>query len=114
MAYCELRYILPCYLQPMQGLQQGQTFPSTIFSIVLRKTVHPSVSVPWRGMKEKVCATEVRDDPSDRIHVTTVDNVPGQLFSSGAQFDVTVRHVFRRREGHFEQLLGLCTVQSVC
>jgi hypothetical protein len=51
-------------------------------------------------MKEKLFATKVRvcDDLINSVHVTTADIVPGQLFSSGVQFDVTVRSVFRRRE----------------
>jgi hypothetical protein len=41
-----------------------------------------SVSVPWRGMKEKVCATEVRvcDNLINRIQATVADIVSGQLF----------------------------------
>jgi len=60
-----------------------QTFSCRIFSMSATKDcVHPSVSVTWRGMKEKVYATEVRvcDDVINRIQVTAADIVPGQMF----------------------------------
>jgi hypothetical protein len=68
--------------------------------------VHPSISEPWRGMKRTVYAAEIRvcDDQIKCIQVTTADTVPGQLFSSGTQFDVTESGV-QVEGGHFEQLL---------
>jgi hypothetical protein len=62
--------------------------------------LHPSRPVPWKGMMDKVYATEVRvcDDIINHIWVTVADILPGQLFSSGAQSDVTVTRVFRLRE----------------
>jgi hypothetical protein len=64
---------------------------------VLSKTVHPSISLPWPGIKVNVYGAEVRvcDDLINRTQETIV---PGQLFLSGAQFDVTVSRVFMRRE----------------
>jgi hypothetical protein len=53
-------------------------------------------------MKEKVQDTEVRDrdDLANRIEMPAADIVPRKLVSvSGAQINVTVRRVYRRRDG---------------
>jgi hypothetical protein len=56
--------------------------------VATQDCVHPSISVPWRGMKEKVYATEVRvcDDLINCIHLTAADIVRGQLFRQGLNF----------------------------
>jgi hypothetical protein len=65
-----------------RGCGRGRTTPSTVFSMgASHDCVYPSMSVPWRGMKGNVYATEVRvcDYVINRIKATAADIRPGQL-----------------------------------
>jgi hypothetical protein len=89
-----------------KGLQQGTK--TSVYSFVGESyaRLHPSISVLLRGAKERFMPRKFGFLTIGLIAFRWLmqTSYVGNWFSSGAQFHVSVRRVFRRGGGHLEQL----------